>query len=279
MTSLNGVDVYYWFAVGFGDILRFSKPGFSAWYTPLMGSVMALVVQIFFCYRIYIIRRATLWLCILIALVSLLQAAGGICGGISSYVSENVLHDHDRTIFVYMWLIGDAFADILIAAVMTVLLTKASLLQHHHKQTNDIVKRIVRLVIETNTLSMIVAVLSLILFIGTPNTTYFICPTMVLAKLYSNTLLVTFNNRLFIRKVGKWAVSDSYAPGGASQEASKSLPFSAGLGLDSPTAILTVTYRNNSTESVSTGTIANISEQSHLDTLQTPIQISGQQSV
>jgi hypothetical protein len=63
-------------------------------------------------------------------------------------------------------------------------LTKAS----EHKQTTDIVKQIVRLVIETNTLSMIVAVLSLILFYGTPNTTYFICPTMVLAKLCSTSL-------------------------------------------------------------------------------------------
>jgi K+/H+ antiporter YhaU regulatory subunit KhtT len=64
---------------------------------------------------------------------------------------------------------------------MTYLLTKAS--RQQHKQTNDIVKRIVRLTIETNTASTIVAIVSLILFFGTPNTTYFICPTMVLAKL------------------------------------------------------------------------------------------------
>jgi hypothetical protein len=26
MTALNGVDVYHWFAAGFGDILEFAKP-------------------------------------------------------------------------------------------------------------------------------------------------------------------------------------------------------------------------------------------------------------
>ncbi|KAJ7918535.1 hypothetical protein B0H13DRAFT_2435858, partial [Mycena leptocephala] len=179
MTALNGADVYYWFAAGFGDVEQFSKPRFSPIYTPLAGSVIALVVQVFFCYRIYIIKQPALWLCVLIALISLLQAAGGIGGGISAYLSSDEDHDHNRIIFIYLWLVGDAITDILIAAVMTVLLMKAS----EHKQTTDIVKQIVRLVIETNTLSMIVAVLSLILFYGTPNTTYFICPTMVLAKL------------------------------------------------------------------------------------------------
>ncbi|KAJ6590625.1 hypothetical protein DFH09DRAFT_1274075 [Mycena vulgaris] len=239
MTALNGVDVYHWFAAGFGDILEFSKPLISPAYTPIMGSVMAWVVQWFFCYRIYIIKRESLYFCIFIALISLLQAAGGIGGGISSYLSANTQHDHNRIIFVYLWLIGDVIADVFIAGAMTFLLLKAS--RQQHKQTNDIVKRIVRLTVETNALSTVVAILSLILFYGTPNTTYFICPTMVLAKLYANTLLVTFNNRAFIHQTGgtnahSASVNDSYAPRGSRNTASrKSLPFSAGLGLDSET--------------------------------------------
>ncbi|KAJ6631105.1 hypothetical protein B0H10DRAFT_2207493 [Mycena sp. CBHHK59/15] len=234
MTALNGVDMFNWFAKGFGDVLELAKPGISPAYTPLFGGVMALVVQWFFCYRIYIIKRSSLYFCIFIALISLLQAAGGIGGGISSYLAANEVHDHNRIIFVYMWLIGDAVADILIAFTMTFLLMNAS--RQQHKQTNDIVKRIVRLTIETNALSTIVAVLSLILFYGTPNTTYFICPTMVLAKLYANTLLVTFNNRAFIHNSGTTAhsasVNDSYASRSRMGNR-KSLPFSAGLGLGS----------------------------------------------
>jgi hypothetical protein len=111
-----------------------------------------------------------------------------------------------------------------------------------HKETNDIVKGIVRLVIETNGLSTVVAILSLILFYGTPNTTYFLAPTMVLAKLYANTLLVIFNNRAFIHNTGGTishspSVNDSYSRGGRS----KSMPFSAGLGLSSETEAYTGT--------------------------------------
>ncbi|KAF7349283.1 hypothetical protein MSAN_01717800 [Mycena sanguinolenta] len=244
MTALNGVDVYHWFSEGFGNVVEFSKPLISPAYTPMMGGLMALVVQWFFCYRIYIIRKEAIYVCGFIALVSLLQAAGGMGGGISSYLSDNEVHDHNRQIFVYMWLIGDVVADVFIATVMTYLLTSAT--RQQHKQTNDIVKRIVRLTIETNLASTVVAILSLILFYGQPNTTYFVCPTMVLAKLYANTLLVTFNNRAFIHGNGQnthaASVSDTYS-GSRSRTNRKSLPFSAGLGLDTETD----TYTGNTT--------------------------------
>ncbi|KAF8189852.1 hypothetical protein K438DRAFT_933461 [Mycena galopus ATCC 62051] len=246
MTALNGVDVYHWFGQGFGNVLEFAKPLISPAYTPIMGSVMALVVQWFFCYRIYIIKREAIYVCAFIALVSLVQAVGGIGGGISAYLAANEVHDHNRIIFVYMWLVGDVVADVFIAGVMTFLLTKAS--RQQHKQTNDIVKRIVRLTIETNLASTIVAIVSLILFYGTPNTTYFICPTMVLAKLYANTLLVTFNNRAALSSFGNnthsASVNDSYS-GSRSRSTRKTLPFSAGLGLN--TTSDTDTYIGNNT--------------------------------
>jgi len=254
LTALNGVDVYHWFAAGFGDVLEFGKALISPAYTPIMGSVMALVVQWFFCYRIYVIKRQALPLCIFIALASMVQCAGGMGGGILTYLADNENHDATRIKFVYMWLIGDVITDVLIATTMTYLLLKAT--RQQHKQTNDIVKRIVRLTIETNTLSTVVAIVSLILFFGTPNTTYFICPTMVLAKLYSNTLLVTFNNRAFIHKAGgttghSASVNNSYAP----NNSRKSMPFSAGLGLESETDTYTGTSTYNGKVTVTTHSV------------------------
>ena len=72
-TCLNAADIYYWFGAGFGDITRFSKAGFSPFYTPLMGSVIALVVQLFFCYRISVFRTGSaraVWWSVAIASVS-----------------------------------------------------------------------------------------------------------------------------------------------------------------------------------------------------------------
>jgi len=72
-TALNGADLYYWFASGFGDMNHLASPYASAFDTPIMGSLVALCVQFFFVYRIWVLgKRATWWLCILICLVMLL---------------------------------------------------------------------------------------------------------------------------------------------------------------------------------------------------------------
>ncbi|KAJ6557800.1 hypothetical protein B0H19DRAFT_946878, partial [Mycena capillaripes] len=55
-TAMNGAGVYYWFVTGFSDVEQLSQLRFSPFYLPLTGSIMALVVQLFFCYRIYILK-------------------------------------------------------------------------------------------------------------------------------------------------------------------------------------------------------------------------------
>ncbi|KAJ7058335.1 hypothetical protein C8F01DRAFT_289640 [Mycena amicta] len=195
-TALNAADAQFWFAANFGDLQKFGEIRFSGFYTPIMGSIIALCVQLFYCYRIMVFRRETrrqvVWIVGVIALASVLQAIGGIGGGIKAYIEHNEEHDHARTVLVYMWLVGDAIADILIAITMTHILSKATA-----ENTKQMVRGVVRIVVETNAFSASVALLGLILFAGVPNTTYFICPTMILPGIYANTLLVVLNNRAF----------------------------------------------------------------------------------
>ncbi|KAJ6552985.1 hypothetical protein B0H19DRAFT_1236145 [Mycena capillaripes] len=187
---LNAADAHYWFGSGFGDIVKFGEARFSPFYTPLMGSIVALLVQLFFCYRISIFRSGAVWWSGAIAAISLLQAAGGIGGGVKAFIAANEQHDQVRTILVYLWLVGDAVADLMIAGTMTYLLTRTS-----EPQTRDIVRGVVRVIIETNTFSASVAIIGLALFSGMPGKDYFICPTMILPGIYANTLLVLLNNR------------------------------------------------------------------------------------
>ncbi|KAJ7434276.1 hypothetical protein B0H11DRAFT_1938775 [Mycena galericulata] len=193
-TCLNAADVEFWFGTGFGDIARFDDPRNLRIYTPLLGSLIAMVVQMFFSFR----------------MSAMLQCTGGMGTGILSYM-EAAMHDTMRTIFVYLWLIGRAAVDLLIAVTMTVLLRpilKTSI------APRDIFKTAVRLIIETDALSAIAALLGLILYVGVPNTNYWTCPTMVLPAMYvhiyippirisnkpprntsANTLLLALNHR------------------------------------------------------------------------------------
>ncbi|KAJ6609128.1 hypothetical protein B0H10DRAFT_2065603 [Mycena sp. CBHHK59/15] len=174
-TCLNAADAHYWYASGFGDIVKFGQAGFSP-------STRRSWVRVF--------RTNAVWATALIALASFVQAAGGIGGGIKAYIAANEQHDQTRTILVHMWLVGDAVADIGIAVAMTHLLTKAT-----EPQTRDLVRGVVRLVIETNMFCASVAIIGLVLFAALPTEDYFICLTMILPGIYANTLLVLLNNR------------------------------------------------------------------------------------
>ncbi|KAJ6563303.1 hypothetical protein DFH09DRAFT_1082361 [Mycena vulgaris] len=221
-TCLNAADVQYWFGSGFGNIARFAEPRYGPVYTPIMGSFIGMLVQLFFCYRIFVIKRAAWPLSIAIGLISMAQCAGGMGGGIISLIDENSVHDQARTILVYLWLAGGAAADVLIAGSMTYLpLTPPQLLRAAvFRSTRDALKDVVRLIIETNTFSTTIAVLGLVLFVAVPNTTYFICPTMILPGIYANTLLVTLNNRAIVR------LQDSPVQGSATMVQSR--PSAAG---------------------------------------------------
>lgn len=69
-TILSGVDLYYWFASGFGNIDHLTSPFVSSFDAPIMGSVVSLCVQFFFVYRIRVLsEKRSCWLYVTICLV------------------------------------------------------------------------------------------------------------------------------------------------------------------------------------------------------------------
>ncbi|KAJ7615430.1 hypothetical protein FB45DRAFT_1064357 [Roridomyces roridus] len=198
-TLLNIIDTQYWFGDGFGDIVRFGNPHHARFYTPLMGSFVAMLVQLFLAVRIVRLKRSAWPVAVFIGLLALAQCAGGMGCGILGYINEAKLlnltqtwrRGHLRTILVYLWLIGGGAADMLIAFTMSYLVLTAKVLP----TSRDCVKNVVRLLIETNTLTAVVAIIGLSLYLGMQNTTYFVCPTMILPGLSANTMLVVLNNR------------------------------------------------------------------------------------
>ena len=98
-TALTGADIYYWFMAGFGNLDRLRNSRFSAIDSPTIDAFISLIVQGFFCYRIWTLNKRMWWLCLIIAVVcpilflsalfdaslpklSVAQAIGAAWGGI-----------------------------------------------------------------------------------------------------------------------------------------------------------------------------------------------------
>ena len=67
-TVLTGADIYYWFISGFGNFERLYSSHYGPIDIPIMISVISLMIQMYFCYRIWILTR-NVWLCTVIAVV------------------------------------------------------------------------------------------------------------------------------------------------------------------------------------------------------------------
>ncbi|KAJ7198669.1 hypothetical protein B0H12DRAFT_1244777 [Mycena haematopus] len=209
-SCLNASDVIFWFGTSFGDLAGFQDPRFDDFYVSVMGSFIAMLVHFFFCFRVFVMRRAVWPICILIALISIAQFVGGVGSGALVYLREHkteVLKSHSfnaddvlslqgrvEADLIYVWLIGGPVADVLIAITMATLILTADM----QSSTRGIAKNIVNLIIETNALSAAVDLVTLFLFVGFPQKIYCSSTAMNISGIYANTLLATLNNRAII---------------------------------------------------------------------------------
>ncbi|KAF8470501.1 hypothetical protein DFH94DRAFT_685128 [Russula ochroleuca] len=199
-TALTGADVYYWFMAGFGGFDGLKKSRFSPIDIPTMDAFISpLIVQIFFCYRIWMLRKRLWWLCIpIVAWPS--ATAFYYSGDRGSVVASRQVSYKPISLVVVIWSLklsqSAALGKMSTGRQLAVALTrtaKAMWLTVENKHANEY-KPFESLAIAFRLTSSLatVAIVSFALYIGFPNDIYYACP-------YSNTLLVTLNNRIYFR--------------------------------------------------------------------------------
>jgi len=160
---------------------------------PILGSIVTAVVQIFYASRIKLFADNYL-IASLVVLFSLIQLGGGIAVGVIGFQMSlfSRLLVQKLLIASGFWNGSSAVCDVIIASSMTYYLTnwqkKSSL-----KSTQRMVQRLTRLIIETGTLTAVVAIINLIMF-QIPGITYYQTTSAVLGKLYSNSMMMNLVN-------------------------------------------------------------------------------------
>ncbi|KAN0140864.1 hypothetical protein V8E53_001308 [Lactarius tabidus] len=191
-TVLTGADVYYWFVAGFGDVGHLENSHFAPIDIPIILALISLIVQGHFCYRIWTLNRWTSWICWIIAVAAVTQSVAATCSGIKSLVAGKYVINKTE---LYLWSVLSALADILITVAMTLVLRRA-----RGKFSSFVLIRVVRLTIETYALTASLAIAILVLYVAFPDELYYISVTQIIGKVYSNTFLVSLNNRICLRE-------------------------------------------------------------------------------
>lgn len=82
------------FAAGYGNTIHLANIYISTWDTPFLCGIIAAVVQCFFAYRIWMLQKNYLWLCILIVLVSALGKSWFVSIASPSHACLNCVDGH-----------------------------------------------------------------------------------------------------------------------------------------------------------------------------------------
>lgn len=189
-------DCFTTYAAGFGNFDALNSAQTIWLSAPIMIGLISCTVQLYYAYRVYVLSR-NMVLVLVICLFALLQCVGAIVQGVQLFRLGS-LHDlvHKGLISCIFWLAGSAVCDIIITCSMSFLLLRRDT---KVEATRNLVVRLVRLIVETGVLTSTAAMVDLIVFLSLPNETYHTALTFSLAKLYSNSLLVLFNNRSYMK--------------------------------------------------------------------------------
>ncbi|EJD01895.1 uncharacterized protein FOMMEDRAFT_141125 [Fomitiporia mediterranea MF3/22] len=194
-TLLLTHDAFYMYARHFGDVSALDSVQTGWLAVPVLSGIVSCAVQLCYTYRIYVLSKSKA-LTLGISVIALTQAVAGIIGGAQAHLAAKYsLVNSKAFVAITIWLSGSALCDLVIAASMTVLLKRGD---SGIRATHALISKLIRLIIETGSLTALMAIAEVACFFALPHLNYYVCLAIIRAKLYSNSLLVVFNSRLRI---------------------------------------------------------------------------------
>ncbi|KAJ6530253.1 hypothetical protein B0H19DRAFT_1273915 [Mycena capillaripes] len=234
-TILITRDAFTTFAYGFGDPAALKEVNLYGLSIPIMSALVSFIGQSFYAYRVHVLSRS-LFIPGLIMVVSLASSIGGFMFGAFAFQVSSLalLNTPKVSAAVGVWCGASALSDILIALCMTYNLVKYDTGFH---QTHVLMSKLIRLIVETGTLT--VALTGLTLFFAFPGHNYCITATALLPELYANSILVVLNSRIQI--VGGRATSQSTIDVSSNPSFLHTADMSIATGVSRSSHVLTIT--------------------------------------
>ncbi|PBK60808.1 hypothetical protein ARMSODRAFT_965695 [Armillaria solidipes] len=195
-TVIDINDTFDTFCYNFGNVSGLNDAHPSWFMIPILSGFVGCIAQLFYTWRMYKFSKKARWLCIILSVIAFTQFVAAICNGIQVRNSghySNLQKNSKLKVTTIIWLGGSVLCDTAIALCMTYVLCRA---QTGLKSTRILLSRLIRLSIETGTITAAIAAVHMALFLSSHNNNYHIVPANCLVKIYSNTVLAVCNSRM-----------------------------------------------------------------------------------
>ncbi|PBK82344.1 hypothetical protein ARMGADRAFT_946688, partial [Armillaria gallica] len=184
-------DMFARFGYGFGDIDALTKTDFNWLTVPIMGAVVACVGQVFYAYRIFVVSKSRI-IPILVICVSLTSFVAAIITGVYCFQAGNVTKENNRKMYITAGVCNGL--DVPKFVGLNHLMRRTT----NFRRTRILVTKIIRLTIETGSVTAVVALLAFILFIAFPHQPFRAALALLMPKLYANAVYMALNSRFKI---------------------------------------------------------------------------------
>ncbi|KAK0486307.1 hypothetical protein IW261DRAFT_1604474 [Armillaria novae-zelandiae] len=189
-------DAFAVFGHGFGDFDSLTNVHFNWLVDAIMGGIAGAVGQAFYAYRIFILSRSRIVTAIIICLSSTSTVASIITGVYSFEAGDLTKLDNMKTsIAIGILCSSYALCDIIIALCMTYYLMRSNT---GFRGTQILVTKLIRLTIETGSVTALGALAVIILLFSFPHETFYVTPALVISKLCANSMYMVLNSRIRI---------------------------------------------------------------------------------
>ncbi|PBK60819.1 hypothetical protein ARMSODRAFT_965742 [Armillaria solidipes] len=194
-TVIDIYDTFDMFCYDFGNLSGLDNVHLT-WFTlPILTGFVGCIAQLFYAWRMYKFSKKARWLCIILSVIAFTQFTAAICCGIQIRNNGHYSNPQKNSkvrVTAIIWLGGSVLCDTAIALCMTYVLSRA---QTGLKSTQILLSRLIRLTIETGTITAAIAAVHMALFLSY-NRDYPIVPANCLIKMYANTVLAVCNSRM-----------------------------------------------------------------------------------
>ncbi|KAJ7263059.1 hypothetical protein C8J57DRAFT_1513288 [Mycena rebaudengoi] len=170
---------------------------------PIFTGLISASVQIFFAWRIYVLKGENTFvigISVLIVLLALMQSLSAIISDARFAATTKLSDIPSLVVGVKVWLIGSAVCDVVITLTMVILLSQLRKKLPWSK-SDSIITKLIYNTVETGAVTAVVAIVDVVLFISYPGNYLHEAPSFMLGKVYSNVLLAGLNGRVRTRKV------------------------------------------------------------------------------
>ncbi|KAJ3575532.1 hypothetical protein NP233_g1037 [Leucocoprinus birnbaumii] len=182
-------DTFYWFGYHFGDTRRLYEFHFAAIDIPALDALIALLVQMVYCWRISALRG---WKAIPLVTASICVLSGAVASLWAYGISDSKACSISARAIVFRL---RALTDIIIAVSMTYINDSIGMSRSLGRK----IVRLLTLILETNTITAVVAIETAVIFyvrsIAPPTTNIYEPGGYLLGKLYSNCFMILLNQR------------------------------------------------------------------------------------